>query len=149
MKRIGFEEAIAQILQKDVRYDAEAYRFVREALDVTLKLFEKPSTGPARHVSGQELLEGFRRHALAEFGPMALRVLSHWGVRRSEDVGELVFNLVEIGALGKTDRDRREDFSGGYDFHEAFRAPFQARPAQARKPAAAPKGRAARSAGSQ
>ena len=149
MKRIGFEEAIAQILLKDVRYDAEAYRFVREALDFTLKLFEKPATGPARHVSGQELLDGLRRQALAEFGPMALRVLAHWGVRRTEDVGEIVFNLVDIGALGRTDRDRREDFAGGYDFHEAFRAPFQAGTAEDRKPAAAPRRRTARSTGAE
>jgi len=78
-----------------------------------------------RHVSGQELLEGLRRFALDQFGPMAKTVFDHWGVRRCEDFGEIVFNMVEKGILGKTDQDSREDFRGGFDFEEAFVKPFQ------------------------
>ncbi len=125
MKNISFEEALALIQQRDARYHPDAYEFLREALDFTLHLYEKPSKGPGRHVSGRELLDGFRQLALKEFGPMAWRVLTHWGLRRTEDVGELVFNLVEVGVLGKTERDRREDFARGYDFEAAFIAPYR------------------------
>lgn len=126
MKKIRFEEALAEILQSDRRYDAEAYQFVREALDFTIKLLDKPAEGPGRHVTGAELLEGIRQYALQEYGPMALTVLHRWGVRRCEDFGEIVFNMVEQGILGKTEQDRKEDFAGGYDFDTAFRQPFRA-----------------------
>ncbi len=126
MKHIGFEEAMARIREHDTRFDPEAYRFLQLALEYTLRHFNKPASGPERHVTGGELLEGFRRLALKEFGPLALRVLNRWGLRRTEDVGAMVFQLVEIGALGKTDRDRIEDFAGGFDFEDAFRRPFLA-----------------------
>lgn len=140
MRKIGFAEAVLQIVAEDGRYQAEAYQFVREGLDFTVKMFNKPSAGPARHVTGRELLEGIRSYALQEYGPMGLRVLNHWGLHTTEDVGEIVFNLVSKGVLGKTDEDRREDFANGYDFTEAFRAPFLPRSAGTSqpRPAAAP-----------
>ena len=80
--------------------------------------------GTVRHISGQELLGGMRSHALEEYGPMAMMVLGEWGIRRCEDFGEIVFNMVEHELLAKTDEDSRDDFSGGYDFEDAFRKPF-------------------------
>ena len=77
-------------------------------------------------MSGQQLLEGIREFALRQYGPMAITVLDEWGVRRCEDFGEIVFNLVDHGhgLFGKTETDSREDFKGGYDFEEAFKKPF-------------------------
>jgi uncharacterized repeat protein (TIGR04138 family) len=126
MQKLGFAEAIEKVHQQDPRYAQDAYYFVREALDFSMKLYKKPQHGAAkdRHVTGQELLEGIRQYALQQFGPLALTVLEYWGIRRCEDFGEIVFNMVEIGILGKTERDSRKDFSGGYDFREAFAAPF-------------------------
>lgn len=135
MKKVNFQEALASILDRDPRYAEEAYHFVREALDFTIKMLDKPVEGPGRHVSGQELLEGIRQYALKEFGPMAIRVLHHWGIRKTDDFGEMVFNMVGAGILGKTDQDRKEDFHGGFDFDSAFAKPF--RPACAPNPAPA------------
>ena len=132
MKKVAFQEAVELVAQRDTRYDEQAYYFLREALDFTIKLMNKPSQGPSRHVSGQELLEGLRQFALQEYGPLAMTVLDHWGIRRCEDFGELVFNLVEAGVLGKTDHDRREDFAGGYEFEAAFRKPYRPRKAERR-----------------
>ena len=124
MKKSGFSEAVAEIVAKDPTYRPGAYQFVREGLEFTIQLYSKPAEGPARHVSGKELLEGLRRFALQEFGPVAARVLAHWGIRRTEDFGRIVFTMVCTGILGKTDEDRIEHFADGYDFEEAFRAPF-------------------------
>jgi uncharacterized repeat protein (TIGR04138 family) len=124
MKKINLTEALEQILREDPRYDVHAYVFLREALDFTIKMLSKPTGGPGRHVTGGELLEGIRQYALQEFGPIAKRVLNHWGIRRCEDFGDMVFNLVGKGILGKTEQDRKEDFSGGYDFDKAFCEPF-------------------------
>ncbi len=136
MKPLSFDEAVARITAADTRYDEGAYHFLREALDVTSKLFEKPAKGPGRHVTGPELLEGIRQYALREFGPMARRVLATWGVSRTEDFGEIVFNLVELGVLGHTENDRREDFAAGYRFDRAFLDPFRA--ARRERPAGRP-----------
>ncbi len=125
MQELTFETTLALILAKDPRYQSEAYLFVKEALDYTQKLVVKPSRDEVRHVSGQELLEGIRAFALTQFGPMAPTVFEEWGIRRCEDFGEIVFNLVEIGLLGKTEKDSRADFQNGYDFDAAFRKPFR------------------------
>ncbi len=127
MQKPNFGEAVDEILQHDKRYDRDSYYFVREGLDYTLKMLKKHHHPHAaqRHVSGQELLEGLRRFALDQFGPMTKTVLDYWGVHRCEDFGEIVFNMVEKGILGKTEQDSREDFRGGFDFDEAFVRPFQ------------------------
>ena len=124
MQEVNFDQALALILQKDQRYHREAYLFVREALDHTQKTVVKEKRGSVRHVSGQELLVGIRDMALTQFGPMAATVLAEWGIHKCEDFGEIVFNMVEIGLLAKTENDSRADFAGGYDFQDAFRKPF-------------------------
>jgi len=120
MKRETIDELLAPILAADLRYTTEAYLFVREGLDHTVRQLDEP-----RHVSGQELLDGIREYALQEFGPVSKRVLSEWGINECIDFGNIVFNLVNHGLLGKTDEDSIEDFMGGYDFHEAFILPFR------------------------
>src|SRR5208283_5890420 len=124
MQEINFDEAVELVLAKDSRYPREAYVFVREALDYTQRLVGKETRGAIRHVSGQELLDGIRQFALNQFGPMAVTVFEEWGVRSCRDFGEIVFNMVEISLLAKTDRDTRDDFQNGYNFTEAFRKPF-------------------------
>lgn len=119
MKTPDAAEVLEPILLRDPRYTLEAYCFVRDALADTVHKLETP-----RHVSGQELLDGIRVYALSEYGPVTKRVLSEWGITECADFGNIVFNLVNEGLLGKTDEDRLDDFSKGYDFHEAFTHPF-------------------------
>lgn len=122
-------DPLAPVLAKDPRYNREAYLFLREALEFTQRHVKRESD-LTRHVSGRELLDGIREFALKEYGPMTMLVLEEWGVRRCEDFGEIVFNMVDHQILKTTDNDTREDFKGGYDFADAFRAPF--RPAKGR-----------------
>lgn len=124
MQEINFDEAVELILTRETRFTRDAYTFVREALDYTQKQIGKGTHGQIRHVSGQELLDGIRQYALQQFGPMVVTVFEEWGVHNCRDFGEIVFNMVEIGLLAKTDRDTRDDFQNGYDFTEAFRKPF-------------------------
>ena len=136
MQDVSFERALELIRAKDPRFEDDAYTFVREALDHTQKTIGKSTR--IRHVTGQELLAGIRDFALAQFGPMAMTVLEEWGIRTCQDFGDIVFNMVDIGLLAKTEKDSRADFAGGYDFHDAFRKPFLPRNKQkARKTASA------------
>lgn len=124
MQNIGFQEAVEKICDEDPRYQKEAYAFLRDALDTTLKRRKKTRKDGDAHVSAAELLEGFRLHALQECGPMALTVLEYWGVVCCEDVGNMVFNLVRIGVFGKTEEDTLDGFRTGYEFHDVFVKPF-------------------------
>lgn len=125
MQEINFDSTLERILADDSRYHRDAYLFVREALDFTQKLIVRENRGQVRHVTGQELLDGIRQFALQQFGPMATTVFEEWGVKNCRDFGEIVFNMVEIGLLAKTEKDSRDDFQNGYDFDDAFRKPFQ------------------------
>ena len=125
MQPNGFAEAVEAICEKDGRYDTEAYSFLRDALNFTIKVQKKDKRAGSRHVSGQELVEGIRQYALREFGPMVVTVFGYWGVTKTDDFGQMVFNLIETGVFGKTDTDSREDFMDGYSFHEAFVVPFK------------------------
>jgi len=124
MQEINFDATLENILATDSRFHRDAYLFVREALDFTQKLVLKENRGQIRHVTGQELLNGIRQLALQQFGPMTITVFEEWGVKNCRDFGEIVFNMVEIGLLAKTEKDSRDDFQSGYDFVEAFQKPF-------------------------
>ena len=124
MQQINFEDVLSKILEKDSRYDREAYIFLRDALEFTQKAISKASKGKTGHISGQQLLNGIREYALAMFGPMALTVLDEWGVRKCEDFGNMVFSMVENGLLHKTEKDSPDDFKNVFTFEEAFRDPF-------------------------
>jgi uncharacterized repeat protein (TIGR04138 family) len=124
MQKIGFAEALDSIIGADPRYQREAYIFLRDALDFTTKQQKKAKGTTVRHVSGPELLEGVRQYALKEFGPMVITVFESWGIRSTEDVGHMVFNLINAGIFGKTDEDSIEDFKNIFDFQEAFVKPF-------------------------
>ena len=113
-------EKFRQVLETDERYSPQAYNFVYEALDWTLKNVTPQDDEDAQHVTGAELLEGIRQYTIHEFGCLARTVLESWGVTQTGDIGELVFNLVEHDLMGKQDSDTKEDFRDVYDFSEVF-----------------------------
>ena len=111
---------LIRLINRDRRYDPESYSFVMAGLDFTSK-----KLGRRGHVSGQELLEGIREYAIEQFGPMARTVLEHWGIKSTDDFGEIVFNMIDVGLLGKTEQDSKQDFSDIYDFKTAFDKGFK------------------------
>ena len=125
---------LTELLRRDKRYHAEAYIFVFEGLRyaqeqhglVKARLQDSDDDEEEdRHVSGQQLCEAIRRYAVEQYGLMAKCVLNTWGIRDTSDFGEIVFNLIDIGQMRKTDSDRREDFNDVFDFDKAFRQGFK------------------------
>lgn len=112
---INILETIEDILKRDARYRFDAYNFVLEALNYTVRKLKQ-----SRHVTGFELLEGIKGYAKEQFGPMSRSVLEHWGVTSTEDFGNIVFNLVDARLLSKTENDSIEDFKNCYDFKQVF-----------------------------
>ena len=78
-----------------------------------------------RHVTGQQLCEAIRQYAVGQYGMLAKNVLNEWGIRSTSDFGEIVFNLIDIGQMKKTDSDRREDFDDVFDFDEGLQRSFR------------------------
>lgn len=124
MHASAFQDAISAIVHRDSRFDPDAYFFLKEALDFTVKRIKEENEGESRHVSGPELLNGFRDHAVQEFGPMAVTLLREWGVHQCQHIGEMVFALIGEQVFGKQDSDTLDDFCDIYQFEEAFVAPF-------------------------
>ena len=71
-----------------------------------------------RHISGRvaEGVPGWHGAGSDE----ARTVLGHWGIHSTGDLGEMVFDLVEMGILVKHTGDCPEDFEDVFDFEEVF-----------------------------
>ena len=150
MPLIDSSHPLADLLQRDRRYPLDAYVFILEALSFAQEALgmgqeppaeelepipggEQPAGGRSRpkagrsrrrraerHLTGQELCEAARQYALQQYGYLASTVLATWGLKSTDDFGELVFNMIDIGQMRKTRHDKREDFHDVYDFREAF-----------------------------
>jgi len=138
-------QAMYNLLQSDRRYKFEAYNFVRESLNQAQQerlsqTSTEPTAGetdeetsdtsevPSRHITGQQLCEACRIHAVEQYGFMASKVLSNWGIRSTSDFGEIVYNLIRIDQMRKSENDRREDFDDVYPFETAFEPEFKLPP---------------------
>jgi uncharacterized repeat protein (TIGR04138 family) len=125
MSKVPFEQSVSTAVARDPRYAADAYAFLKDALDFTIRRQKKIRAKEPGHVSGEELCQGVRDHALQQFGPMVPTLFEAWGIRSTRDIGEMVFNLINAGAFSKSDADCVEDFENIYDFSDAFVKPFQ------------------------
>jgi uncharacterized repeat protein (TIGR04138 family) len=106
------------------RYHRNAYHFVFSALQFTQEKLNRTAAHVLHeedaHISGQELCSGLRELALQKFGLLTRTVLRHWGITSTDDVGRIVFELIERGEMRKTENDSLDDFAELYDFDQAF-----------------------------
>ena len=118
MEEIDFEsDTFEDIVAKDDRYNGRAYALL---MDVVHYLGREGG-----RFGAEEIMDEFRETALDQFGPLAYRVLTEWGLKSCEDIGEMMFNLAESRRIGKDENDTHESFIGGYDFEEAFLGPYE------------------------
>jgi len=118
---------IFQLLQSDLRYQLHAYQFVRDSLAYAQEVLPNDASEAEiePHLSGQELCEAIRLFAIDQFGYMSKTVLNNWGIQGTNDFGEIVYNLIDIGMMKKSETDEREHFSDVYSFEKAFVEDFQ------------------------
>ena len=129
-----FRDAVDQLRAQGSRYAREAYVFVVGALSETVRGLpaERLADADRRHLSGQELSAGVIRIAREEFGPLAAMVFREWGVRSTEDIGAIVFELVEAGQLSARPEDTLADFVSRGDLFAALAEPLPAVPPRGR-----------------
>ena len=122
-----FDPKLAAVVHNDPRYAYEAYEFVFHAIGVTHRVLgkEPPREGEDRHQRSitsavRSCSRGSGKLALAEFGMLAKTVFRIWGVKKTDDWGNIVFNLIEAELMNKTSEDRLDDFHAVYDFDKAL-----------------------------
>jgi len=107
-------------------YPPQAYEFIRGGLAHTVKTIhgdlasQMQAEDETRHVNGQQLCLGLKDFAIKQYGLLARTVLLSWRVRTTEDFGKIVFAMIDAGMMRKNDQDTLEDFTGVFDFDEAF-----------------------------
>ena len=118
----SFAEAVEAIMQRHTEYAPDAYEFMRMALDYTVELQSGEKKG--KHLDARELYLGACAYALEQYGTMAREVLGFWGVNSSSDMGDLVYNLIEVGVFAKQEGDTREQFDHLPDMEQVLLMPF-------------------------
>jgi uncharacterized repeat protein (TIGR04138 family) len=114
------DDVMARIRARGGRYDERGYLFVLAAIE-----FLQGRLEARRHVTGAELAWACRDFAQRQFGLLAFDVLQHWGITRTDDIGRIVFTLVEVGLLVTQPGDSELDFTAVYDFDSAFRDAYE------------------------
>lgn len=118
----SFESAVDEIIRRHPEYAREVYFFMRESLDSAMEQFGKTKENP--HLDAKELYLGTCKHALDSFGPLAPEVLAFWGVLSSDDIGAIVYNLIEAGVFGRSKNDTREQFRNLPPLGDVLDAPY-------------------------
>lgn len=140
-----------QFMKRDPRYLLDAYKFVRDGLSYATEVLQlgsrrKPKGAASEearkvreragsetggeltgenHLTGQELCEALRLYAVAQYGFMAKSVLNSWGIHCTGDFGNIVYNMIDIGMMKKSEKDQRDHFDDVYDFQEVFVDQFE------------------------
>jgi uncharacterized repeat protein (TIGR04138 family) len=113
-----FQAKIDELTRRDPRYAYEAYEFLFAALAHAQGLLGRPP-GPEGSepddVTARQLLDAIRDLALREFGPLAATVFRQWGVRQTDDFGEIVANLASANLMSLSAEDERGDFHAAFD----------------------------------
>ena len=124
------EPSILELTRKPPYFAYEAYEFVCDAVTFTMQrlgrdALDEDDQEPDPHVNGAELLRGVCDMAVAAFGMMAPVVFKQWNLKTTDDIGRVVFDLIEIDRLSKSDRDTPEDFHDLFDLHGTLADGFE------------------------
>ena len=123
MKSALFEQAVHRITERRPSVHRDAYFFLKEALDLALAEQQKNPTQNS-HVTAAQLAEAFATLALDSYGPMALTVLNEWGLYKTQDIGTMVFDLIDEKMFGRQKSDSHNDFEKVYLFSDKFEKPY-------------------------
>ncbi len=129
------ENAAYVALLKDKRFKFETYLFVNEVLERATsqgvgelketELDDSDEPDVDVHITGRQLCRIAVEHAVEQYGAMARVTLERLGLYTTGDIGDAVFNMIEVGLMAKTADDAREDFDAVFDLGDELDAAFQ------------------------
>jgi len=114
------DDVLARIRARGGPYHERSFLFVLATIE-----YLQTRLDARRHVSGAELAWACRDFAREQFGLLAPTVLRFWGIAGTEDIGRIVFHLIDVGLLAQQPADRIEDFDRVYDFDEVFTTDYR------------------------
>jgi len=117
-----FAPDFKRMLERAGPYPPQAYQFIRDGLAHTVKHLHGDGNveDESRHVTGQQLCLGLKDFAIKQYGLLARTVLGSWSIHSTEDFGKIVLAMIEEGFMRKNDDDKIQDFTGVFEFDEAF-----------------------------
>ncbi len=119
-------EEIEKIAVDDGRFNPKALFFVHDGLGKVIREFkEAEAEDSPHHISGQDLARGLAQLAAQKWGRLARVVLTHWGVNKTRDLGEIVFLMIKNEWMTAQETDSIDDFDNVYDFEEVFEKQFK------------------------
>ncbi len=93
---------------RDTRYKPDGYGVVLAALE-----YHHSKTEEDKHLSAEEIVNALCELSVMKYGPMAREVLEHWGIFNAIDIGNIVYNMIDIDLLKRDAQDSLDDFVGG------------------------------------
>jgi uncharacterized repeat protein (TIGR04138 family) len=130
VKECVVDPKILDLVRQDSRFAYEAYEFICDSVGFTQELLnrvpeEEDDPETDYHVSGEELSRGVCDLAIREFGMMAPVVFQQWGISTTNDIGQIVFNLIAAERLSQSERDDPEDFHDLFDIPKMLTEEFE------------------------
>ena len=124
-------DIIRKIYEEDDTFPPMAYCFVRDSVHKALDNIVKAKkeigfdNEEPPDIKGADLCRFFRDTLITRFGPCAIDVLDTWNIKRTSDFGKIIYKLIAVEILGKSENDSIEDFDDVYDFTEEFVMPYK------------------------
>lgn len=97
-------DSLHQVSQKHNKYPVQAYLLIYETLDW---LHQK---GNVSHLTGADLSQAMFSYSLAVYGLLSKMVWRELNILRSEDIGNMVYHLLDEKLMNKQETDNQSDF---------------------------------------
>jgi len=99
----------------------EAYHFVIEALQFTVaNNKEQADDDTPRHLHAHELLSGLVKYGAEKFGLLSDTVFRQWGIKDNTDIANIVYQMIELEMLKKSESDSFDDFENAPELYDAL-----------------------------
>jgi uncharacterized repeat protein (TIGR04138 family) len=100
-------------------------RFVRLASYELFRRIKSLGGDPTQHLTARDFCLKIRDYAVERAGSpdRGLGLLRDMGFTTSEDIGQIVFGLVDVGLMQACPQDRPEDFRGLFTIEELLATP--------------------------
>ena len=124
-------DIIRKICEEDDTFPPMAYCFVRDSVHKALDNIAKAkrqnlfADDNPPDIKGADLCRFFRDTLINRFGPSAIDVLDTWNIKKTSDFGKIIYKLISVEILGKSENDSIEDFDDVFDFTEEFVMPYK------------------------
>jgi len=107
-------DVLEQLATQNEDYHKDAFYYVAKAIESAHEAIRKDEQR-RRHISGGELVKEMVKLVKHDFGYLGATVLTEWGIVATDDIGKIVFLMVENGVLSAQESDSIDDFKDLFD----------------------------------